>query len=138
MGSLSDYAENKILDHINGKTSFTMPTAYIGLKTADPTDDNSGGTEPTIATGGYARKVTSGATWAAAASGASSNAAAITFATSTDAWSTGATELTHFIAMDAATAGNMLYYGTLTVARAVNAANIILEFAIGELDLTAS
>jgi len=136
MGSFSDYTENKVLDHINGKTAFTMPTAYVGLKTADPTDDNSGGTEPTIATGGYARVATTGAMWAAAASGAASNAAKITFPTSTAAWSTGATNLTHFIIMDAATGGNLLLHGSLDTPRAVNAAYIILEFAIGALTET--
>ena len=136
MGSFGDYAENKVLDHIVGKTSFTMPTAYIGLKTADPTDDNSAGTEPTIPTGGYARVVTAGADWDAAAAGATANAAALTFVTSTAAWSTGATNLTHFIIMDAATAGNLLAHGALSTARAVNAIGIALEFAIGDLDIT--
>ena len=136
MGSFGDYAENKVLDHIVGKTSFTMPTAYIGLKTADPTDDNSGGTEPTIDTGGYARIVTAGANWNAASGGATDNATALAFAESTAAWSTGATALTHFIIMDAASGGNMLAHGTLTTARTVDAAGITLEFAIGELDIT--
>ena len=136
MGSFGNYAENKVLDHIVGKTSFTMPTAYIGLKTADPTDDNSGGTEPTITTGGYARIVTAGANWDAASGGATANAAALAFAESTAAWSTGATALTHFIIMDAASGGNMLAHGSLTTARTVDAAGITLEFAIGELDIT--
>lgn len=136
MGSFGNYAENKILDHIVGKTSFTMPTAYIGLKTANPTDDNSGGTEPTLGTGGYARVATTGATWNAASSGATSNLLAITFPTSTAAWSTAATELTHFIVMDAATGGNMLAHGSLDTPQAVNAADIILEFASGDLDIT--
>ncbi|MCJ7829001.1 MAG: hypothetical protein MUP81_04595 [Dehalococcoidia bacterium] len=135
-GSLSDYAENKVLDHITGKTSFTKPTAYIGLKTADPTDDNSGGTEPTIATGGYARIATTGTDWDAASGGAVANAVALSFPISTAAWSTAATNLTHFIIMDAATAGNLLGHADLTTPRAVNAADIILRFAIGDLDLT--
>jgi len=137
-GTFGDYAEKAILDHITGKTSFTMPTVYVGLKTADPTDDNSGGTEPTAATGGYARIVTSGASWDAATLGAgvTANATALSFSISTAAWSTGATELTHFILMDAATAGNMLAHADLTVARAVNAADIILRFSIGDLDLS--
>ena len=135
-GSLSDYAENKVLDHITGKTAFTMPTIYVGLKTADPTDDNSGGTEPTAGTGGYARVTTDGDSWDTAASGATANAKKLTFATSTTAWSTGATELTHFILMDALTGGNMIGNGDLDDAEAVGAATIILEYAIGALDFT--
>lgn len=137
MGSFSDYAEVKILEHLIGKTSFTMPTnAYIGLKTADPTDDNSGGTEPTIPTGGYARKQTVGADWNPAANGAIDNANALSFPESTAAWSTGATPLTHFIIMDAASGGNLLAHGSLAQSRTVNAAGITLTFAAGDLDIT--
>ena len=136
MGSLSDYAENKILDHINGKTSFTMPTVYIGLKTADPTDDNSGGTEPTAGTGGYARITTTASDWASAASGATSNAATLSFDASTAAWSTGSTDLTHFIIMDALTGGNMLGHGELDTARNVDEADVVIRFAVGALDIT--
>jgi hypothetical protein len=136
MGSLSDYAENAILDHIVGKTTFLIPTSYIGLKTADPTDDNSGGTEPTAGTGSYARITTSASDWDTAASGATANATALGFAASTAAWSTGATNLTHFIIMDALTGGNLLAHGALTTPRAVDAASIILRFAIGDLDIT--
>ena len=32
MGSLSNYAENKILDHLTGKTSYTIPTTTIQFK----------------------------------------------------------------------------------------------------------
>jgi len=42
MGSFSNYAEVKILDHVVGKTSFTMPIAYVTLATADPTDAGTG------------------------------------------------------------------------------------------------
>ena len=57
MGGFSDYWENKILDHIFGKGSYTPPTIYVGLSTADPTDDGSGLAEPSG--NGYARKQTS-------------------------------------------------------------------------------
>lgn len=42
--SKSDYLENKLLDHQLGKTSYTMPTVYVGLFTAAPSDSG-GGTE---------------------------------------------------------------------------------------------
>ena len=134
-GTLSDYAENKILDHLSGKTSFTMPTVYIGLSTADPTDDESGWAEPD-GTGGYTRITTDGDDWDASSGGATANAKALSFPISTAAWSTGANELTHFAAWDAASAGNMLWATDLTTGRAVNAADTILRFDIGELDRT--
>lgn len=136
MGSFADYAELKILELLVGKTAFATPTAYIGLKTADPTDDNSGGTEPTDPTGAYERITTAGANWATAAAGAIDNSAILAFAESTAAWSTGATPLTHFIIMDAVTGGNCLAHGSLTVARTVNAAGVTLAFAIGDLTIT--
>lgn len=135
-GTLGTYAKNKVLELLVGKTAFATPTAYVGVKTADPTDDNSGGTEPTIGTGGYARIQTAGANWGTAATGAITNAAALSFPISTAAWSTAATNLTHFIIMDAATAGNLIGHADLTTPRAVNAADIILRFAIGDLDWT--
>jgi len=134
-GTLSDYAEDKINDHLSGKTSFTMPTVYIGLSTANPTDDESGWAEPD-ATGGYTRITTAGSDWDASSGGATANATALSFPISTAAWSTGANNLTYFAAWDAITAGNMLWAADLTTPRTVNAADIILRFAIGDLDRT--
>ena len=137
-GSFGDYAEKAMLDHITGKASFTMPTVYIGVSTADPLDTGLSNAEPTIPTGGYARIATSASDWDAATlgTGVTANAVALSFPISTAAWSTGASNLTHFTAWDAATAGNLLFHADLTVARAVNAADIILRFAIGDLDLS--
>ena len=43
MSALSDYAENKILDHLLGTSAYTFPSqAYLGLSTASLADDNSG------------------------------------------------------------------------------------------------
>jgi hypothetical protein len=128
-GSFNDYAENKILDHIVGKTSFTMPsTVYLALFTT-AVNDAGGGTE---ATGGsYARKLTAGSDWVAAAAGASSNATVITFVTPTGSWGT----VTHFALMDASTAGNYLGWSDLTTSQAIGTGNTV-SFAIGALTLT--
>lgn len=130
MGSFGDFFELVCLDLLFAST------VYIGLKTADPTDDNSGGTEPTIPTGAYARIVSIAGDWEAAAAGAIQNGEIQEFVESTAAWSTGATPLTHFIIMDAATAGNMLAHGSLTTPRTVNAAGVLLRFPVGEIDVT--
>lgn len=129
MGSFSDYTENKFLDHIVGKTSFTMPTVYVGLSTADPLDDASGLAEPVG--NGYARVATTGATWEAASGGANQNTAAITFAVATGAWGT----ITHFALFDALTVGNMLAHGELGASQAITT-NQIPRFATGTLDIT--
>jgi len=130
MGSFSDYAENKLLDHVLGKAAYTAPTVYVALSTADPTDDGTGMAEPSG--NGYARVATSAATWASAAAGATSNATAIEFPTSTGSWGT----ITHVALFDAATDGNMLGHDELTTSRAVTSAGIIPRFSIGELDVT--
>lgn len=130
-GSLSDYAEAKILDHIVGKTSFTMPsTVYVALYTVAPTDAG-GGTECTG--GSYVRKLTAGSDWTAASVGAgtSSNAAVITFVTPTGSWGTAVA----FSLMDASTVGNFLAWADLTTPQAIGTGNTV-SFAIGALALT--
>lgn len=128
--SLSTYTENEILDHIVGKTAFTMPTVYVGLSTANPGESASGLAEPS--TGSYARVATTGATWTAAASGSLSNAAEIAFPTATATWGT----LTYFALFDALTSGNMLWYGALTQSRSIVSGDTA-KFEIGGLVLTA-
>lgn len=129
MGSFNDYTEDAVLDHIVGKTSFTMPTAYVGLSTADPTDDASGLAEPSG--NNYARVTTSGSDWDAAASGATANAAALTFPEASGAWGT----ITHFALFDAATTGNMLCHGTLDSSRIITS-GVTPRFGVGEFDIT--
>lgn len=128
MAGLSDYAEAKILDHINGKTSFTMPSVWVGLYTATPSDAG-GGTECTG--GSYARKSTAGSDWSAASGGSTSNAAVITFVTPTGSWGTA----THFGLFDAASAGNLLASNSLTTPQAIGSGNTV-SFAIAALAWT--
>ena len=130
MGSFGNYFELICLDLL------FAANVYIGLKTADPLDDNSAGTEPTDPTGAYERIESIPADWEAAANGAIQNDEIQEFAESSAAWSTGATPLTHFIIMDAVTGGNMLAHGSLTTPRTVNAAGVLLRFPVGEIDVT--
>lgn len=126
--SKSDYLENKLLDHQTGKTAYTMPSVWVGLFTAAPSDAG-GGTE--VTGGSYARKSTAGADWAAAASGATSNANIITFVTATGAWGT----VTHFGLFDASTAGNLLRWAPLTTEKIIGSGDIA-SFPVGNLVLT--
>ena len=129
MGSFANYLELKLLDHIVGKTSYTMPTTYIGLSTVDPADDASGLAEPSG--GSYARVATAGGDWNAAASGAIDNANVITFPTASGAWGT----VTHFALFDAISGGNMLAHGSLAVEKAITSGDTA-SFAAGALDIT--
>lgn len=128
MASFTDYTENKVLDHVVGKTAFTMPAIWVALFTAAPSDAG-GGTE--VTGGSYARKATAGTDWAAAAAGATSNATTLTFVTPTASWGT----VTHFALMDAATVGNMIAWAPLTTSQAIGSGNTV-SFAIGDLDVT--
>ena len=128
MGGFLDYWENKILDHIFGKGSYTPPTIYVGLSTADPTDDGSGLAEPSG--NGYARAQTSASDWNTASNGSLDNVGNITFAQATGNWGT----ITHFALFDAATAGNMLAHGALSQSKAVGESDTA-SFEAGDLDI---
>jgi hypothetical protein len=129
MGGFSDYWENKILDHIFGKGSYTPPTIYVGLSTADPTDSGSGLAEPSG--NGYARVQTSASDWNAASNGSLDNAGNITFAQASGNWGT----ITHFALFDAATAGNMLAYGALSQSKSISESDTA-RFEAGDLDIS--
>jgi hypothetical protein len=129
MGGFSDYWENKILDHIFGKDSYTPPTIYVGLSTAEPTDDGSGLGEPSG--NGYARVQTSASDWNAASNGSLDNASNITFAQATGNWGT----ITHFALFDAATAGNMLAHGFLSQSKSINELDTAM-FEAGDLEIS--
>jgi hypothetical protein len=135
-GSLSDWAENKVLDHLTGKTSFTMPTVYVALMLAEPGEANSGaGLSEVADANGYARVSTAGADWNAAASGATDNANAITFPQASGSWGT----VTHFGLMTSAVIGEgyMIAWGDLTTPKAIDSGDTP-QFAAGDLDLTAA
>lgn len=140
MAALSDYLENKIVDHILRATPFTAPaTVYVGLLTAAPSDTG-GGTE--VTGGSYARVAVTSATTAwngthGTTTGASSgtdgtieNAATITFPTPSASWGT----VTHWGVYDAATGGNLLFQAPLTVAKTINIGDAV-SFAAGALSL---
>ena len=99
--SFSDYYETYTLDLLLDKT------LYLGLSTANPTDDNSGLAEPSG--NAYARVTVIESDWAAAVSGSKDNGETLTFPRATGSWGT----VTHFAIFDAVTSGNMLIYGAL-------------------------
>lgn len=134
MGSFSDYLENELLDHVFGcnTRNFTPPSnIYVALSTADPSENGSGLAEPSGY--GYARVLTSAASWTVASSGALDNASAINFPEATGSWGT----ITHFALYDGLTVGtgNMLGYGTLTIPKSIDNGDTA-SFAIGALDVS--
>lgn len=114
LAGFSDYLEKKVLDHIVGKTSFTMPASvYLALVTVAITDADTGSTITEASYTGYARKALTPSSDFNAASGttaASTNAAQIQFATCTG----GSSTVIGWALVDASSAGNVLAYGTCT------------------------
>jgi hypothetical protein len=123
-GNLTNYLEDKLIDHFLGTTSYTMPAdVYVALFTVAPSDA-AGGTE--VTGGSYARQI---ATFTAASSGATSNDSNIDF-TGMPAATTVAIGI-----FDALTTGNMLLYGTLTTNKTTDAGDT-LRIATGDLDIS--
>lgn len=139
MAAMTNYLENKLVDHVFRATAYTAPaTLYVALFTAAPSDTG-GGTE--VSGGSYARAaVTSGASaWngthgnttgaSSGTNGTISNASAIAFPAPTANWGS----ITHFAIFDAATSGNMLVWGALATAKTVNNGDPAPTFAAGAL-----
>jgi len=128
MSAMSDYLENEILDHILGTGAYTMPTTvYVGLSTGSFGDDNSG----TELTGNNYSRVS--ASFSAAASGTTSNDAAIEFAAATGSWGS----ISHFGIFDAASSGNLLIHGAFASAKTIEVGDV-LKISTGDLDITAA
>jgi hypothetical protein len=129
MGSFSNYLELEILDHLFAKSTFSSPTIYVALSTADPLDTGAGLAEPSG--NNYSRVLTSENDWHDAAAGLIDNHTVITFPEASGSWGT----ITHFALMDAASNGNVLLSGALTVSKSVGSGDT-LSFPAGNIDVT--
>jgi len=121
----STYLQNRLIDHLFRSATFAKPPAlYIALFTAPPSDAG-GGTEVPAGVG-YTRvnlppldtnwrATQGGTTGISTGTGGTSNAVAVTFGAPTVNWGT----VTHWAIYDAATAGNLLIWDALTVARPI-------------------
>jgi hypothetical protein len=141
---MSDYLENKLIDHLFRGTAMTQPAGvYVALGTAA---SDSAFTE-IAATGGYARasigrsdaawKGTHGTTTGVSSGtgGNTQNAAAVAFGTPSATWNAGA-DITHFGLYDAVTGGNLLFWGSLSVAKRVYSGDAAPQFAANAISVT--
>lgn len=132
MGSLADYAENKVLDHVFGAVTFTAPaTLYFGLSTTTITDAGGNITEPSG--NNYSRKsMTNNTTnFPSASGGAKTNGTDIQFATPSGSWGT----VTDFFISDASSGGNIIAVGVLSSSQAIVSGNVV-KFAAGQLSFS--
>lgn len=132
MAAMSDYLENKLVDQIFRGQAFTFPTnLYVGLLTAAPSDVG-GGTEVTGNNYSRVTVASSLANWAGTqgagttvastgTTGTTSNNGVLTFPTPSASWGT----VVAFGVYDAVSAGNLLFYGTLTISKTINSGDTV-------------
>ena len=137
-GAFTDFAENKLADHIFRTTTWTPGNVWVGLLTG-ACSDSSAGTE--VSGGSYARvQVTKGdAQWkgthgsasgnSSGTNGTISNAAAVTFPSPTANWGV----VTHWGIYDASSGGNLLVCAALTTSKTINNGDAAPSFAIDAL-----
>ena len=106
----SNYLKSKIVKHVKGEASYTMPTnLYLALYTSDPTVADTG-TE--VVGGSYARQLLS---FAAESGGSASSNTAENFTSMPTA------NVSHWGLRDAASGGNLLYFGNFDIVQAITA-----------------
>jgi hypothetical protein len=131
MAGKTDYLENKILDHVLRNTAYSSPaTVYMALFTAAPNDAYTSGvpTGTEVSGNNYAR---TSITFSAASAGAITNSADVTFPTPSGSWGA----CSHFGIFDASSAGNLLYWNSLTQTETPLSGNVV-KFLAGDIDVS--
>jgi len=129
-GSKTDWYENIVIQHLF-ESDYTAPDPlYVGLflQSAKPTDAG-GGTE--VTGGSYARVSIARASGWTSAGSATENTNDITFPEASASWG----EVGAFALFDAATVGNMLYWGDLTTPKTIDNGDTA-KIPAGDLDIT--
>jgi len=140
--SLSNYAENKVLDHIfrnNEIADWTGFDLYLGLATGMSGSDGVGLTELTVGTDAYARQqITDGTAGTnsfsaagAATDGTITTDTQITFPSATGDWGT----VTHIGIWDASSGGNLIAWGALSVNKTITNGDTFI-ISSGSLEIT--
>lgn len=126
MAAISNYLENKLINHTLRNVAYTPPaTVYLALFLSDPTDANTG-TEVTGA--GYLRRPV---TFTVPVDGTTSNTADIEFPVAESDWGT----ITHLGIMEQHLAGNLLYHGAFKVSKIIQTGDQFIVRA-GDLDIS--
>lgn len=131
MGSITDFLEAELLDHVFN-AAYTPPVnVYVALATADPTDAATGASMNECAnSGAYQRTAI---TFAAAASRSVDQSGTVTFPEATGSWGT----VTHWAIVSTQTygAGDVLAHGALSASKVIVSGNTP-SIASGEIDVT--
>ena len=125
-GGGSTYLRTKFLDHGLGVTSYTFPSAiWLAAYVGDP-----GGAGTECSGTSYARVQIE---FDSATQGTTDNTNEESFPEAGGSWGT----ITHLALYDAETVGNLLWYGPLTVEKAIESGDT-LQVAAGNFDVTLS
>lgn len=120
----SAYLRSALVKHAISKTAFTMPAgAYLALFTTDPTVAAVG---VEVVGGSYSRK---SITWGTEANGRIANSNVLNFTNMP------ACTVTHWAIYDAATSGNMLYFGSFEIG-IVRTAGQAIDLAAGNVEVS--
>jgi len=130
--AVSDYLATALLNQVFRNQNFTRPTTvYLALYTSNPTAADTG-TE--VSGGGYQRmQITFSAPVTENGKKTIKNSSDIVYPMATANWGT----ISHVGIRDAATGGNLLYYGAVDNPRSIQT-NDILKFPAGSLALNLS
>lgn len=113
---INTYEKNQILNNIfrNGEK-----TIYIGVSKTAPSEDGTNCTEPTASS--YKRFAAKCDTtnWNESVQGSTTNSVVFRFNEAQESWTTAASPVTHWVIFDAATGGNMMFYGELMRAQEI-------------------
>jgi hypothetical protein len=139
MAAKSTYANNKVLAGLLENTALpSNATLYVGLWTATLTAASTGSTAGEVSDVNYARQpVTSASGWNPTPPTASSVSNVGTLAFFGAGAAAGPYTVTYVAICDALTAGNILYWGPLAVAKTVNVGDT-LSFAASALSVSES
>jgi len=132
MATASNYTIGEIRKQLLRSGTWTKTTTrYVAVCTAAPTAASTGSTIVEPSGNAYARVQVDAddANW----SSTGDNVSAITWPTATGNWGT----LTHFAVVDAATNGNVLFYGALTTSKTITNTDTF-SIPAGDLDLSIS
>jgi hypothetical protein len=125
----SNYLRSAIINHVLRNTALTSPvTVYVALFTVAPTAAG-GGTEVPTGASAYTRMAVTFE--AGVTAGVGQNDGAVTFPVAGTSWGT----IVAMAIFDAATAGNMLYFGNLTASKTVGSGDQV-SFADNALVIT--
>jgi hypothetical protein len=119
MSAASNYLENAVLNHVLRNTALSQPSGlWLALFT-----NTSGSAAANLEAGTLTDEISTSGTaytretvaFAAASGGSAATSATVTFDTATANWGT----ITHVAVMDAATSGNVLFYGAVTTSKTI-------------------